>query len=140
MSPDEAAALIAAAPPDPKPSDGAAALSTLLARRGWTRDAAATKAMEPVLVRLAARYLLTESRGDKRAFDPVAHFHLGNGARIERIIMGADTSDKGVKESATLMVNYVYDPAKIEDYHEEYAGEGKRNASTAVRKLSKGWA
>ena len=55
-------------------------------------------------------------------------------------MMGADTSDKGVKESATLMVNYVYDPAKIEDYHEEYAGEGKRNATTAVRKLSKGWA
>ena len=140
VSPDEGMALIAAAPGDPKPATGSAALAALLGRRGWARDAAAVKVLEPVLIRLAARYLLTESKGNKRALDPVAHFHLGNGARIERIMMGADVSEKGVKESATLMVNYVYDPAKIEDYHEEYAGEGKRNATTVVRKLSKGWA
>ena len=91
-----------------------------------------------MLTRLAARYLLTESQG-KRALDPVAHFHLSNGARVERLTMLADTSEKGVKESATLMVNYVYDPAKIEEYHEEYSGEGKRNATTAVRRLSRGW-
>ena len=139
VSPEESTALLTLAA-EPKPENGAAALAAILARRGWARDAAAVKVLEPVLIRLAARYLLTESRGDKRALDPVAHFHLGNGARIERIIMGADTSEKGVKESATLMVNYLYDPAKIEDYHEEYAGEGKRNATTAVRKLSKGWA
>ena len=91
-----------------------------------------------MLIRLGARYLLTEGRG-KRALDPVAHFHLSNGARVERIMALADTSDKGVKESATLMVNYLYDPGKIEDYHEDYAGEGKRNASTAVRRLARGW-
>ena len=96
------------------------------------------RATEAVLVRLAARYLLVEARG-KRALDPVEHFHLSNGARVERIIMGADTAGKGVRDSATLMVNYLYDPAKIEDYHEDYAGEGKRNASTAVRKLARGW-
>jgi len=39
----------------------------------------------------------------------------------------------------TLMVNYLYDPARIEEYHEDYAGEGKRNASTVVRKLARGW-
>ncbi len=50
-----------------------------------------------------------------------------------------DTSEKGAKESATLMVNYLYDPAKIEDWHEDYAGEGKRNASTIVRRLARGW-
>jgi malonyl-CoA decarboxylase len=54
--------------------------------------------------------------------------------------MLADTSDKGLKESASLMVNYLYDPAKIETYHEDYAGEGKRHASTIVRKLARGWA
>ncbi len=97
------------------------------------------KALDPVLVRLGARYLLTDSLG-KRALDPVAHFHLSNGARVERITMGADTSEKGVRESATLMVNYLYDPAKIEDYHEEYSGDGKRNATTAIRRLSRGWA
>jgi malonyl-CoA decarboxylase len=60
--------------------------------------------------------------------------------RVERIIMGGDTSEKGVRESATFMVNYLYDPAKIEEYHEEYTGEGKRNATTAIRRLSRGWA
>ena len=95
------------------------------------------KAAEPVLVRLAARYLLAESRGN-RAIDPVAHFHLSNGARVERIVSLADTSEKGAKESATLMVNYLYDPAKIEEYHEDYAGDGKRNANTTVRKLARG--
>ncbi len=91
-----------------------------------------------MLVRLAARYLMAEAN-DKRAKDPVAHFHLSNGARVERLNMAGDTSDKGGKESATLMVNYLYDPGKIEDWHEDYAGEGKRNASTAVRKLARGW-
>ena len=38
------------------------------------------------------------------------------------------------------MVNYLYDPARIEEYHEDYAGEGKRNASTAVRRMARGWA
>lgn len=117
---------------------GAAALAGILARRQWWKDPALRKAAEPVLIRLAARYLLTEGTG-KRARDPVAHFHLSNGARVERLSMAGDTSDKGAKESATLMVNYLYDPGKIEDWHEDYAGEGKRNASTAVRKLARGW-
>ena len=122
----------------PEAENGAAALRTVLAGRGWFRTPA-NKAAEPILVRLAARYLLGESR-NKRALDPVAHFHLSNGARVERIVMGADTSGKGVRESATLMVNYQYDLAHIEAYHEAYAGDGKRTASTAVRKLARGWA
>ena len=81
----------------------------------------------------------SRSNGGKRARDPVAHFHLSNGARVERFNMLGDTSEKGAKESATLMVNYLYDPAKIEDWHEDYAGEGKRNASTTVRRLARGW-
>ena len=68
------------------------------------------KTAGPVLERLCARYLLDEGNG-KRARDPVAHFHLSNGARIERMNLAGDTSDKGAKESATLMVNYLYDPA-----------------------------
>ena len=138
LSAEEAAALLPLFPDAPKPESGAKALAAILARRGWARHAATVKAIDPMLTRLAARYLLTESQG-RRALDPVAHFHLSNGARVERLTMLADTSDKGVKESATLMVNYVYDPAKIEEYHEEYSGEGKRNATTAVRRLSRGW-
>ena len=131
--------LCTAAPSDgPASETGLEALQAILARRGWFREAGLRRATEAVLVRLAARYLLIEARG-KRALDPVAHFHLSNGARVERVMMGADTAGKGVRDSATLMVNYLYDPAKIEEYHEHYAGEGKRNASTVVRKLARGW-
>jgi malonyl-CoA decarboxylase len=134
LSEEEASALLTAMAAD----SGAASLTAILGRRGWWRDAALRKAAEPVLVRLCARYLLIEANG-KRARDPVAHFHLSNGARVERLNMAGDTSEKGAKESATLMVNYLYDPARIEDWHEDYAGEGKRNASTVVRKLARGW-
>ncbi len=134
LTDDETKALVAIEPG----GTGAAALSNLLARRSWTRDSAVTKLLEPILTRLCARYLLAEANG-KRAADPVAHFHLSNGARVERINMCADTSEKGLKESAALMVNYLYDPAKIEAYHEDYAGEGRRHASTSVRKLARGW-
>ena len=139
LSEEEASSLRIAAPTDgPAPQSGAAALKEIISRRGWFRDAAMLRAAEPVLIRLAARYLLNEGRG-KRALDPVAHFHLSNGARVERLMALADTSEKGAKASATLMVNYLYDPAKIEDYHEDYAGAGRRNASTAVRRLARGW-
>jgi malonyl-CoA decarboxylase len=134
LSPEESASLGSAFPAE----SGAKSLAGLVAKRGWWDVPGLRKTAEPVLVRLCARYLLTAGK-DKRAQDPVAHFHLSNGARIERLNVAADTSDKGAKESATLMVNYLYDPAKIEDWHEDYAGEGKRNASTAVRKLARGW-
>ncbi|MBV8914943.1 MAG: malonyl-CoA decarboxylase, partial [Acetobacteraceae bacterium] len=139
LSDEEAASLRTAAPADgPAPETGAQALASILARRNWFRDHAMLRAAEPVLIRLAARYLLNESRGN-RALDSVAHFHLSNGARIERIMALADTSQNGLKASASLMVNYLYDPARIEEYHEDYAGAGKRNASTAVRRLARGW-
>ena len=135
LSDEETESLLASFPG----GTGGDALASIIGKRNWWRDAACRKAAEPILVRLAARYLLAEANG-KRARDPVAHFHLSNGARVERLNMAGDTSDKGSKESATLMVNYLYDPGKIEDWHEDYAGEGKRNASTAVRKLARGWA
>jgi malonyl-CoA decarboxylase len=139
LSEEESSLLRTAAPPEmPAVETGAQALAMIMARRGWYREPAMLKAVEPVLIRLCARYLLGEGRG-KRAADPVAHFHLSNGARVERINMTADTSEKGLKESASLMVNYLYDPANIETYHEDYAGEGKRNASTNVRRLARGW-
>ena len=113
------------------------ALAAILARRGWWREPGLSKTAGPVLERLCARYLLHEGTG-KRARDPVAHFHLSNGARIERINLHGDTSEKGAKESATLMVNYLYDPMRIDAYHEAYAGEGRRTASAAVRRLARG--
>ena len=115
---------------------GAEGLAATLERRAWPREPATVRLLEPILPRLAARYLLGESRG-ARALDPVAHFHLANGASVERINWLADTSDKGLRESAGLMVNYLYDPERIDQNHEDYAGEGKRNASTAVRRLAR---
>ncbi len=134
LSDEEAASLGSAMPA----SSGRESLAGIIGKRGWWREVGLRKTAEPVLVRLCARYLLSESNGKKRARDPVAHFHLSNGARVERINTLGDTSEKGAKESATLMVNYLYDPAKIEDWHEDYAGEGKRNASTTVRRLARG--
>ena len=134
FNPEETAALLALRPAE----HAGAALATLLEEAFWWRDDAIRKATDPILTRLCARYLLTEGAG-KRARDPVAHFHLSNGARVERLNVAGDTSDKGARESATLMVNYLYDLARIETWHEDYAGEGKRNASTQVRKLSRGW-
>ena len=134
LSDEETTSLISAKPTD----SGAASLAAILVKRHWWRDPALRKAAEPVLVRLCARFLMVEANG-RRARDPVAHFHLSNGARVERLNMAGDTSEKGATESATLMVNYLYDPVKIEDYHEDYAGEGKRNASTTVRRLARGW-
>jgi malonyl-CoA decarboxylase len=142
-------------PPQPRPgADGATTtalaiaetpsqtLARILSRRGWHRREPLAKALEPVMLRLCAGYLLNEhAKGNpRRARDPVAHFHLSNGARVERLNWLADISDKGMRESAGLMVNYLYDPARIEDYHEEYVGEGKRPAATAIRRLARGWA
>jgi malonyl-CoA decarboxylase len=157
LSEEEAAALRAAAPAPaalPAPASGGAAtalhlpetpaqtLARVLARRGWLREDGLARALEPVLLRLCAGYLAHESAAGnaRRARDPVAHFHLSNGARIERLNWRGDVSEKGVKESAGLMVNYLYDPDRIEDYHEEYVGEGRRPVATAIRKLARGGA
>lgn len=135
LTPEEAAQLRAGAgvPAETAPL---AALALLLARK--ERDAARDRPLEPVLTRLCARFVAQESgRHPKRAADPVAHFHLSNGARVERVNWRADTSEKGMRESAGLMVNYLYDPAFIEDNHEAYAGEGKRAMAGGVRRLLK---
>jgi malonyl-CoA decarboxylase len=138
LSEDEAAALAAVLGGD-EGAEGKHPLARLLARRNWHRDAALAEAARPVLTRLCARYLLGESNARGRARDPVAHFHLTNGARAERLNWLADISDKGLKESAGLMVNYLYDRDAIETNHEAYVGEGKRAASTAMRRLARGW-
>jgi malonyl-CoA decarboxylase len=74
-------------------------------------------------------------RADGRALDPVAHFHLSNGARIERINWLADRSSKGVKQSAAMMVNYLYRLSDIEANHEAYASEGSVALASGVRSL-----
>ena len=84
---------------------------------------------------LAAHYFLVARSSDNRPVDPVARFHLGNGARLERINWLADTSEKGLREAHGLMVNYRYDLADIEKNHEAYASDGTVAASRGVRGL-----
>ena len=87
------------------------------------------------LIRLCARYLLREKTSSGRALDPVAHFHLSNGARVERLNWLGDVSDKGLQQSAGIMVNYLYRLADIEVNHEAYRGEGRVVAASAIRNL-----
>ncbi len=107
----------------------------LLNRRDLTGNGELGKVLEPLLMRLAARYLLEARRGDE-ARDRVAHFHLSNGARVERLNWAADLSHNGISQSAGIMVNYLYRLADIERNHEAYSEGGRITASGAVRKLA----
>ena len=111
-------------------------LLDILADGAWHKNAALARALRDPLERLCARYLAT-AKQDDRPYDPVARFHLGNGARIERINWLADTSAKGLKQSAGMMANYIYDPDAIEDNVESFVGEGKIAVSATIRRLLK---
>lgn len=112
------------------------ALETLLDRPDWPRDPAMVAALREPMLRLCAHYLLQEKGRGGRAADPVAHFHLTNGARVERLNWLGDISAKGLQQSAGIMVNYLYRLADIETNHEAYRGEGEVAAGSAVRHLA----
>ncbi len=90
------------------------------------------------MTQLAAHYLLTAKRGDGRPRDPVARFHLGNGAMVQAVHAGADLSENGVRQSGGAMVNYLYDLSKVEQYHDRFAESGEVIASGPVKSLSAG--
>lgn len=116
--------------------DAGEGLRRLLAGSSWTTSRNQAAALRPPLLRLCAHYLVNAKIGN-RPFDPVARFHLGNGARIERINWLADTSPKGLRQSAGIMVNYQYDLADIEANHERFAHDGEVAVSASVRVLLK---
>ncbi|WOJ91556.1 malonyl-CoA decarboxylase [Methylocapsa polymorpha] len=103
----------------------------------WPRDALAAERLRRVMEPLAAQYFLKAKRADGKPLDPVARFHLGNGAKLERINWRGDLSAKGLRDSAGLMVNYLYDLDEVEKNHEAYANQGEVVASAAVKKLLK---
>ena len=86
--------------------------------------------------RLCAHYLVNEKR-DGLPLDPVARFHLSNGAYLDRINFGADASAAGHQRSFGMMVNYVYKLSDIEKNHEAYFADGQVAASGNVRKLAR---
>lgn len=107
----------------------------LLALPDWSGDEALAQALRPALLRLCARYLCEHVPGRPRALDPVAHFHLGNGATLQQINWMADTSAKGLAQSFGLMVNYLYEPRTIDGNSESYALQGSIATSPAIREL-----
>ena len=89
------------------------------------------------LLKITAQYLLEEKDKDNIVFDPVARFHLNNGAYIHAIHAKADTSPRGLKQSFGTMVNYVYDLRAVSLNHEKFAIKGQIVSSKAVKALAK---
>jgi malonyl-CoA decarboxylase len=118
-------------------SDEDKALLVHLDEADWFDNAELTSQLRAVLEPLAAYYFLKARTPKGRLIDSVARFHLGNGARLERIDWLGDLSPKGLRESAGFMVNYLYRLDDIEKNHEAYVNHGEVAASSAVKKLLK---
>jgi malonyl-CoA decarboxylase len=114
--------------------DDREALSALDDADWWRSPQTAEKVREP-LIRAAAWYYLRARNGRGLPVDAVARFHLGNGARLERLDWLADTSERALKQSYGLMVNYLYDLDYIERNHEAYAQQRAVVAASAVTRL-----
>ncbi|MEM7423530.1 MAG: malonyl-CoA decarboxylase [Pseudomonadota bacterium] len=104
-------------------------LSTALDGPGWTGD----ETLRPQVLAAAAQYFLGAKRDDGQPPDPVARFHLGNGAELDAIHWMGDPSAKGLEQGAGLMVNYRYRLDKIEANHEAYIRDGTIAASRSVK-------
>ncbi|MDX1635815.1 MAG: malonyl-CoA decarboxylase family protein, partial [Marinobacter sp.] len=109
----------------------------LLANPDWPQDEAQAQQLEEVIRPLAARYLLKEKNSKGLPHNPVARFHLGNGAELHRINWLGDVSAQGLKQSAGLMVNYLYVLDNIERNHEQFTADGTIVCSSAIRELSR---
>jgi malonyl-CoA decarboxylase len=109
-------------------------LAALLARPDWAGDATLAEALRAPLEKLCARYLLQEKSGT-RPLDPVAQFHLENGARVNRIFWLADTSPRGMQQSYGMMVSYRYDLDEVDRNQERFAHDGEIAAASRVRRL-----
>lgn len=94
--------------------------------------------LSQLLSGMCAGYLLNAKRG-MHAYDRVAHFHLSNGAQVERINWGGNLTEAGMRQSASIMVNYLYKLPQIEKNHEIYSGKGEISASASVRKMAKNY-
>ena len=108
----------------------------ILNQPGWADNEVQRQRVKKTLMRLCADYLTRVTEAG-HAIDPVARFHLGNGASIEQINWAGDLSEKGLRQSAGLMVNYHYAPDEIIANHEAYVGKGMIALSPKVRGLLK---
>jgi malonyl-CoA decarboxylase len=95
-----------------------------LARPGWWDDAVRADRLREIVLPHALRYFLEAKLTNGKPLDPVERFHLGNGAKLERINWLADRSDYGQRQSGGVMVNYLYDLAEVEDNYEAFVQRG----------------
>jgi malonyl-CoA decarboxylase len=109
-------------------------LSKLVTGPAPTADDELLRQARPTLLRLAAQYLLSERRAT-RALDPVAHFHLSNGASLDQVNWAANLTKAGWERGLGLMVNYRYRLRHIERNHDRYTASGEIAAADGVRKL-----
>jgi len=119
---------------DPASSDGERLLAVLGGKDAWWDVPETAQALAAPVNRLAAQFL-THAEGPKGVRDPVARFHLGNGARLERINWLGNISSRGMRESFGIMVNYLYDLASIEANHEAFVRDGTVARGTEVEAL-----
>ncbi|MBB6250657.1 malonyl-CoA decarboxylase [Nitrospirillum iridis] len=110
------------------------AILAALDHSGWHLDPGTAATVSPVLLQAAAHYFLKAKGRGNKPVDPVARFHLGNGARLERLNFLGDLSPKGLAQAHGLMVNYLYKLDDIETNHERYADRGEVVAAAAVRR------
>ncbi|MCP4153114.1 MAG: malonyl-CoA decarboxylase [bacterium] len=117
-------------------NDNAACGLLELLESPWREKPELCDSLKPVLMRLCAFYIIHVKRGEK-ASDPVANFHLSNGARLERINWLGDTSKNGMKQSAGIMANYYYKLSDIYKNHELYLTQSHIKASREAGKWLK---
>ena len=113
-----------------------AELAGALSKPDWVETSGTAPGMRADLMRLCAYYLQRAKQGTEPA-DSVARFHLGNGARMERLNWLADSSKPGMARSGGLMVNYVYRLKDVERNHEAYANKHVVVASPGLALLAR---
>jgi malonyl-CoA decarboxylase len=128
---------LAAQPDKGSASTGEGAGSPLHEMRSANWHEAPTKSLREKLSRAAVHYLFQAKDEMRKPIDPVARFHLGNGARLERLNWMGDASEKGLSEAAGFMVNYLYDLGSVERNHEAYANKDEIVASPEMRRLER---
>jgi malonyl-CoA decarboxylase len=137
LSGAERRALLQALDLEDDDSNGAALVDVALARDGWWSEPVIADALKAPMMRMAARYLTTAKRLNGTVRDPVAHFHLSNGARMERLNWLGDPSPNGLKQSCGMMINYLYKMSEIDGNHEAYSEDGRIATSSTIRSLAR---
>jgi len=100
----------------------------------WVSDEKVSDAMREPMQRVLAKYIVKEKRDNGNAANPVAQFHLSNGAIFERINWLGDLSEHGISQSFGMMINYLYDLSVIDKNHEQYIEHGDIAQSKQIQK------